>query len=380
MLIFQHNFINKRNSDSNTYFEIVNNPKLKHNFSDCRDRHVTNMNLISTKFHNGLESLDEEDILNTLDPNNFEKILNENLTQLTTSWMELFNEEVTSSMESLVLEEQRHSQKFVSVNIDDYLSSLLSNITEAVCKPESPDNSTKISPTSNLTSFESSNQQKNILMKLLKSCLSRSISLLQPKRTLLPMFKRSSKNKKESTINLPLPIPSICKLQLPANSRAFCDGQEHVLLYVTRALHYLSLNPEYQQLVQQEVDENFSQREDKTVLFRTFKYKFKYCNRVVQETFRLAAPVFTYAGEALESCRVGSGKPLPNTSRSHYNIPKSSKLLILFNLLNSDIRVWGKQSNQFNPDRFEQQSVDFPSSNTTDSQIHPFRTFILNQK
>ncbi|KAL9649773.1 hypothetical protein ABK040_009588 [Willaertia magna] len=400
-------------SDTRIFNEIKYNNKISVNFKDAIDRNISKMNLIQYSIKPTTITVNERN--NSIDRNDDIESVNNNLQSMVELTLNEYLDTLISkftlmSNQSTYNEEGqdlKYFQNQTSIPVDILESLIVTSLhlLQRIYKCSNlTDNNTSI--LSNYFDFiQEGNDDKlcnylfnffnnsKLFKKILKGRERTLFSLFsQPRSTLLPcIFKKSNKQqqqhqeesiqevldqeeKQPSFMDSNKRIKKMAEQLTDNNQKDFCDGQEHVIYYLFKALHYLSSSPECQQLVQQEIDVSFQTKERKNnnnfISFSNFKEKYPYCYKVILETFRLSAPIYTHASKASSSCRITFNN---NHQYTQYNIPKDSKLIILFNLLNTDIRYWGYESNCFNPDRFDLNQLQLVDL------ITPFRNMNLNQ-
>ena len=224
---------------------------MKNNFVECRDRYARKMNLIHSKATpTSFENLDQDDIMNNLDSTLLESVLCEKIDTMIHSWKSMFDSEDVIH-DTIVLEEQRHSQRVVSLDIKENISQLSVGIIEGICKSSRTEKSSKNATTNAYwPKANSSSKSTNTFTSFLFRN-GRKLNSLLYKKTILPLIFRKRREEEEEDSeysstghHLPPKIDSIFDLQqsLPENCQTFCEGQEHVTYYLIRFVYFSYMN------------------------------------------------------------------------------------------------------------------------------------------
>ncbi|XP_060181582.1 cytochrome P450 714A1-like isoform X1 [Lycium barbarum] len=115
-------------------------------------------------------------------------------------------------------------------------------------------------------------------------------------------------------------------------------GHESTAVAASWCLMLLALHPEWQSLISQEMIQICPDG----VLDSESVSKMKMVTMVIQEAMRLYPPAAFVSREALEDTQIG-----------HIVVPKGVCLWTLIPTLHRDPEIWGRDANEFKPERFE---------------------------
>ncbi|XP_055827172.1 cytochrome P450 714A1-like isoform X2 [Solanum dulcamara] len=115
-------------------------------------------------------------------------------------------------------------------------------------------------------------------------------------------------------------------------------GHESTAVAASWCLMLLALHPEWQSRIREEMTQIFPDG----VLDAESVSKMKMVTMVIQEVMRLYPPAAFVSREALEDTQIG-----------HIVVPKGVCLWTLIPTLHRDPEIWGRDANEFNPERFE---------------------------
>lgn len=115
-------------------------------------------------------------------------------------------------------------------------------------------------------------------------------------------------------------------------------GHESTAVAASWCLMLLALHPEWQSRIREEMDQICPDG----VLDAESVSKMKMVTMVIQEVLRLYPPAAFVSREALEDTQIG-----------HIVVPKGVCLWTLIPMLHRDPDIWGRDANEFKPERFE---------------------------
>lgn len=150
---------------------------------------------------------------------------------------------------------------------------------------------------------------------------------------------------------------SLLEALMKAESKSYTRKQicEHILTFLNAGLDtttahlyftilFLAMHLKVQEKLATEVESFF--RSNKTVDYDSLA-QLEYLDRVVKESFRLAPPIFLIGRETIEDFEILPGMV----------IPKETSLAINTFVLHRRKEIYGKDSEQFNPDNFLPEKV-----------------------
>ena len=114
---------------------------------------------------------------------------------------------------------------------------------------------------------------------------------------------------------------------------------------VLAAIMYISIYPEIQQKVFDEICEIFGDDSDDLDYERLSS--LKYLEMVLKETLRLFGPLPITTREPVEDCDIGTGKP----------VRKGTKIFIFSYVLHQRKDIWGPDATEFDPENFSPEKV-----------------------